>query len=121
MTKPISRRMVFMPDGLSLDHPIGPRQHIRRYRKTDLLGGLQIYDQLELSWLLHRKVSGFDAFKDLVHVCSGAPIQVGEIRPIRHEAATLDGAACCPTCRQPVLDREFSNARSEISCRAPNH
>jgi hypothetical protein len=28
----------------SIDHLVRPRQHIRRYRQTDLLGGLQIDD-----------------------------------------------------------------------------
>src|SRR4029077_18257776 len=31
-----------------LDHPIRPRQHIRRNRQTDLLGCFQIDEQLEL-------------------------------------------------------------------------
>ena len=81
-----------MLDAQSLDDSVRSGQHVPRNCQTDLLGGLQIYDQLELSWLLHRKVSGLMLLKDLVHICSGPTIKVGEIRPIRREATTLDGS-----------------------------
>jgi hypothetical protein len=45
----------------SLDHLVRPRQHIRRNRKTDLLRCLEIDHQLELHWLLYRKISGLGA------------------------------------------------------------
>ena len=35
-----------------LDHRIRPRQHARRNREADLLGGLQIYYKIEFSGLL---------------------------------------------------------------------
>jgi len=41
-----------------LDHFIRPRQHIRRNRQADLVGGFQINDQLKLYRLLNRKISG---------------------------------------------------------------
>jgi hypothetical protein len=34
------------------DHPIGPRQHVRRNRQADLFGRFQIDDQLKLFRLL---------------------------------------------------------------------
>ena len=52
----------------SLDYPIRSRQHVRRYRQADLLGGLEIDDQLELRRLLDGKIGGLGAFQNLVHV-----------------------------------------------------
>ena len=40
------------------DHSIRSRQHIRRNRQADLLGGFQIDHKLELLRLLDRKVAG---------------------------------------------------------------
>jgi hypothetical protein len=40
------------------DDLVRPRQHIRRNRKSDLLSGFQIDDQLELRRLLHGKIGG---------------------------------------------------------------
>jgi hypothetical protein len=51
-----------------LDHPIRPRQHIRRNRQTDLLGCFQIDHQLKLLRLLGRKVGGFRSLQDLIYV-----------------------------------------------------
>jgi hypothetical protein len=44
---------------LSFDHSIRSRQHIRRNRQADLLGGFEIDDQLELLRLLDRKIACF--------------------------------------------------------------
>jgi hypothetical protein len=41
----------------SFDHPIRPRQYIRRNRQTDLFGGFEIDDELELRRLLDGKVA----------------------------------------------------------------
>ena len=40
----------------SLNHLIRPRQHVRRNRQADLLGRLQIDDELKLRRLLHWRV-----------------------------------------------------------------
>jgi hypothetical protein len=56
-----------------LNHFIRSRQHIRRNRQTDLLGGFQIDDELKLHWLLNWNVGGLCAFQDFVHKVSGAP------------------------------------------------
>jgi hypothetical protein len=36
----------------SFDHPVRPRQHVRRNRQPNLLGGLEVNDQFELCELL---------------------------------------------------------------------
>ena len=49
------------------------RQHLRRNRQADLLGGFQIDDQLELRRLLDGQIGGLGAFQNLVDEVSGAP------------------------------------------------
>src|SRR5262249_25497394 len=75
---------------LSLDHPVRPRQNIRRNRHTDLLCRFEIDDELELHRLFHWQVGRLAPFKNLVHVGGSAPVNVSEIDPISHESAVLD-------------------------------
>ena len=49
----------------SLDHPIRPRQHLRRNRQADLLGCFEIDHQLELRRLLDRQSAGLAPFRIL--------------------------------------------------------
>jgi hypothetical protein len=51
--------------GRLLDHLIRPREHIRRDRQADLLGGFQVDNKLELCRLLDGKVAGLAPFKIL--------------------------------------------------------
>jgi hypothetical protein len=60
----------------SLDHLIRPLEHADRNCQTDLLRCLQVDDKLKLRRLLHRQVSRFGTFQDLVHVNSRAPMEV---------------------------------------------
>jgi hypothetical protein len=46
----------------SPNHPIRPRQHIRRNREADLLGGFEIDDELKLRRPFHRQLGGLGAF-----------------------------------------------------------
>src|SRR5688572_5505584 len=59
-----------------LNHLIRPLQHTVRNRQINLFCCLEIYDELELRRLLHRQVSGFGTFQDLVHVTSRDPVEV---------------------------------------------
>src|SRR2546425_1135753 len=59
----------------SSDYLVRPRQHIRRNRQADLLGGLEIDDQVELRWLLHGQVARLDPLQNFVNVSRGAPEQ----------------------------------------------
>src|SRR5690348_15799745 len=67
----------------SPDDPVRSRQYVRRDREADLLGGLQIDHQLELRWLLDRKIGGICAFQYFVHIVGRTPetmVFVGGIR-----------------------------------------
>ena len=56
----------------SFDHPIRPRQHIRRNCQADLLGGFEIDHKFEFGRPLDGQVGGLGAFQDLVYVNSRA-------------------------------------------------
>jgi len=58
---------------ISLDQLVRARQHVGRNRHADLLGGLEIDEELELRRLLHWQIGGLGSLQDLVHKVSGAP------------------------------------------------
>src|SRR5215510_12307631 len=72
-----------------LDHPIGPYEHIGWDRHTDLLGGIEIDDKLELLWLLYREIGGLGAFENFVDIGCGTPVEVDSVRCIRHQATSV--------------------------------
>jgi len=51
----------------------------------------------------HRQVGGLCTFEDFVHVDGGAPIAVGHVWPIRHEAANVGKLPRIEHRRQVVL------------------
>jgi hypothetical protein len=55
----------------SPDHPIRPRQHIRRNRHADLLGGFEVDHQLESRWLLDGKLFRLRPFENLIDLGGG--------------------------------------------------
>ena len=55
------------------DDFVRPRQHVWWNRQADLLGGVEIYDQLELRRPLHRQIAGLGAFENPVDVVRDAP------------------------------------------------
>ena len=62
---------------------IRPRQHVRRNRQADLLGGFEIDDELELRRLLDGKIGGLGAFQNLVDHRRDAPDRARPGRPRR--------------------------------------
>src|SRR6266498_1916406 len=69
---------------LSLDHLVRSNQHLLWNRHADLLRRFQIDDELELRRLLHGEIGGLRAFEDLIHIRSGAPVQVGNAHAVTH-------------------------------------
>ena len=57
--------LLLTPSRPSPNHPIRPRQNVRGNHQSDLLGGFEVDDQLELLRLLHRQVGRLGAFKIL--------------------------------------------------------
>src|SRR5439155_25740109 len=75
---------------LSSDDFIRPREHIGWNCQTNLFCRLKVYDEFKLRCLLHRQISRFGTFQDLVHVNSGALMEVSVVLTVRHEAALVD-------------------------------
>jgi len=65
-----------------LNHLVGPVQQRLRNRHADLLGRLEIDNQLELRRLLHWQCSWISSLQDFVHVISHAPVTIGVVRRV---------------------------------------
>ena len=87
------------------NYPIRSSQNVWRYRQTDLLGRLEIDDEFELCRLLDGKIRGLGAFQDLVDVCSGTTVQVGDGGPVGHQSTGFHKLCCPVDGRQFVLYR----------------
>src|SRR5262249_18634434 len=74
---------------VSLDHLIRPIQHGLWYRKPDLLGGFEVYPQLNLFRLFQRQIGGFGPPQVPAHVRGDAPVAVRNISPVVHEPAGI--------------------------------
>ena len=59
--------------------------------------------------LLDRKIGGLGAFQDLVHVGSGAPVQVDNVHAVGHKPAVFDKFSVGVYRREPVFCREVYN------------
>src|SRR4030095_3052736 len=88
-----------------LDHFVCPCQHVGWDRQAYLLGSFQIDDELELLRLLHGEIGGLGSFQNLVHVGCAAPIEVGEVGSIGHQATADDIGAPSVDRRKPIFCR----------------
>ncbi len=71
--------------GALFDHIISLSEQRGRHGEAERIRGLAIDDEFELRRLLDREISRFGALKNLVHVRSGAPEEVGETRAVGHQ------------------------------------
>jgi hypothetical protein len=69
-------RFAFSPDNL-----ICPFEYSDWDRQTKLFCCFEVNDEFKLRCLLHRQISRFGAFQDLVHVNSRAPEDILAIQP----------------------------------------
>src|SRR5215208_4712893 len=74
----------------SFDYRVGAQQELSRYFEANRLGRLQVEDELEAGRCLDRQLARLGTFENTVNIRCGASIQVGDVYPVRHEAA-LDG------------------------------
>src|SRR5258705_11276880 len=70
------------------DHLVGEREQLVRYGQAERLGGLEIEDQLDFSWLFHRQVRWSAAAQNLVHE-GGRPAKIGGHNRTVGDEATL--------------------------------
>src|SRR5262249_53235630 len=78
-------------DGWSLSFYdfVRSRQHIRRNRQIDLLGGFEIDDELELHRLLDGEIRRLGTFENFVHVVCGASETLSIVGRVGHKATSL--------------------------------
>src|SRR5206468_12008944 len=86
-----------------LDHLIRPLKHADWNRQTNLFCRLKVDDEFKLRCLLHRQISRFGTFQDLVHVNSRAPIEINVVCSIGHESALVDKLLLKVNSWQPVF------------------
>ena len=79
---------------MSFYDPICPRQHFRCNGQSNLFRCLQIDHEFKLRCLLHRQISRFGTFQDLVHVNSRAPKEVIVVGSVGHETAGFANSSC---------------------------
>ena len=91
-----------------LDHFIRSRKKFGGKCHTDLFCSLQVDHKLKLRGLLHRQVSRFGTYQDLVHINSRVPKEVVEVRPVGHETALIDKLFLEVNSRQPVFAGELA-------------
>src|SRR6267143_4120921 len=96
----------------SFDHLIRPQQQGRWDRQPKRLRGLEVDDQLEPRRPLDGQVAGLRTLYNLVHVGSGAPKIISNVRSIGHKAPGIHTLPVWEHRRQPVLCREVHEASS---------
>src|ERR1700752_2113820 len=89
--------------GAFLDHLIRPCEQVDWNFQTNLFCSLKVNDKLKLRCLLHRQISRFGTFQNLIYVVSGLAEKVIEVRSIGHEAALIDKLLLELNSRQPVF------------------
>src|SRR5258708_4825009 len=97
---------------LSLDHIVSLGKQSVRHGDPEDLGGFEVDEQFEFGGLFDGESSGLCTLEDLVHIAGGAPIQVGDVRPVRHQAPAIDIAPNGVHRWQPVLCRQVHDALS---------
>src|SRR5262244_1856863 len=97
---------------VSLDHSVRSREKFRRECQSDLFRCLKVNDELKLGCLLHRQISRFGAFQDLIHVDSSTPIEVSVVGPVKHESALVDILLIWVNSRQAVFDGKLDDPPS---------
>ena len=95
-----------------LDNLISTLEHADWNREIDLFCRLKVNDEFKLRCLLHRQIRRFGTFQYLVNLNSRAPIEVGEARPVGHEAALIDKLFRGVNSRQAVIAGKFGNPLS---------
>src|SRR5262245_33793379 len=96
----------------SPNHLVRPRQHVGRNGQADLLGRFEIDDELELHWLLDRKIGWLGTLQDFIHISGNAAVLVDDTRSVSHEAACVHIIAIWINRWQPALCRKIRDPGS---------
>src|SRR4029453_11465574 len=68
----------------SLDHLIRPLKERRRDPKAEGLGGLEVYDELEVGGIFDGEVGGFGSLENAVDIRGSASRKILAVTTVRH-------------------------------------
>src|SRR6516225_12236401 len=77
----------FEPPFTSFDHLIGAQQYRSRHLETKGPRGLEINDEIELAWLLHRKIGRLLALENSACVSSDLVIRGRGVSSVAYQAS----------------------------------
>src|SRR5205814_9638079 len=97
---------------ISSKHLIRSREQVDWNWQTNLFCRFKVNDEFKLRRLLHRQISRFGTFQDLVYVNSRAPIEVIVVRSVEHETALIDKFFLEVNGRQPVFAGKLDDSLS---------
>src|SRR3989441_3289459 len=95
-----------------LDHLVSALKHADWNCQSNLFCRFKVNDEFKLRCLLHRQISRFGTFQDLVHVNSRALIEVNEVCSIEHKAALIDKLLLEVNSRQAVFAGKLDDSLS---------
>src|SRR5262249_41272781 len=86
----LGRSRQLLANDVSFDHLLGAGEQGRENFKTESLRGRNVYDEIELGWLLDRDVAGLRPAQNFVEEIAGASVNVHEARSVGQEPTPLD-------------------------------
>src|SRR5262249_60828488 len=87
----------------SFDHLIGAGEQRLRHGKAERRRCPHVQHELELCWLLERKIGRIGALQNLVHLARGTSIKFAKTCSIGHETASIHHFPCAP----PALRKPY--------------
>jgi hypothetical protein len=91
---------------LLFDHLVGACEQRRRDGQAECLRGLQINDQLEFSWRLHRQVRRFLPLEDAIDIIRRFAHCVFVVVTVADESPGFHGRGCCEMRRDTMLQSQ---------------
>ena len=86
----------------SFDHLVGELLKLQRHVEAKRLGRLEVDNDLEFRWMLHRQISGLRAPEQFIGVYSPLPELVSRIEPVGDQSALFGIKREWIDCGEPI-------------------